>query len=337
MLAMTVFIGHLGGTIGENDFTRSWAPYGGLAPVTAFFTISGFSIAHSIQQRPKRYIARRLWRIWPTYLFSFFACTLPAALILPHYTTAYPANQQPTAWLIIANLLMLQGTFLPVLEANAATWTLAIEEWFYLGAPLFKRCANWVLWLLILGSAFCYVHARGFGWIRFAGQTWAVSHLSFFWAWMLGFVFYRQRNSVGAHLALFLLPVWLVSGATDLGGIRAGFTVLATALVIAFGGTLMSLLDRVPETLVEVEWKRGRFASIRWHPIREFLLFLGNVSYPLYIIHYPIFFLLFHLTSIRNHLFYGVSTFLLCVVVYFAVDKPNRKRWQPKHPQPARA
>lgn len=331
VLSMIVYLGHLGGTIGNNQFTHAWWNYGELAAVVGFFIISGFSIGHSIDQRPKRYLLRRLWRIWPTYLFSFFCCTLPAVFILPKHTSAYPADQHVTHWMIFGNLFMLQGIFIPVLEANAAIWTLAIEEWCYLAGPIFRRSGSWLLAAIILVSSYCYAHAAGWGWIRFAGQTGAVSHVSFVWAWLLGFFFYRHRNSIWAHAALVLLPVWLICRANELGGLRSPFTVVASTLVIAFGGKLMlSISGSLPQHLAEIEWRRGRIFVFRWDHFRELLIFLGNVSYPLYIVHYPVFFLLFYLTKYRSHLGYGVLVMLLCVVVYFAIDKPNRSRWKPR-------
>jgi peptidoglycan/LPS O-acetylase OafA/YrhL len=331
VLAMIVYMGHLGGTLGNNHYTHEWWNYGELAAVLGFFVISGFSIGHSIDQRPKRYLLRRLWRIWPTYLFSFLCCTLPAVFILPHHTSAYPADQHVTKWIIFGNLFMLQGLFMPVLEANAATWTLAIEEWCYLAGPIFRRCGSWLLAAIIIVSAYCYVHATSWGWIRFASETRGVSHLSFVWAWLLGFLFYRHRNSIWAHVALVLVPVWLICCANELGGLRSPFTLAASTLVIAFGGKLMlSLSSSLPQHLAEIEWRRGRIFVLRWEHVRELLIFLGNVSYPLYIVHYPVFFLLCRLTNWHSKLGYGIVVMLLCVVVYFVIDKPNRPRWKPR-------
>lgn len=135
-LSLIVFFGHAGGFLGKTGFTAAWEDLGELAAVLAFFVISGFSIAHSIEQRPRGYIVRRLWRIWPTYLFSFFCCTLPVVLLTPLWTAKTAADQTVTNGMILGNLFMLQGLLVPVLEANAATWTLAIEEWCYLAAPL---------------------------------------------------------------------------------------------------------------------------------------------------------------------------------------------------------
>ena len=154
VLALIVFLGHLRGIGVESNIASNAFDYGELAAVVGFFIISGFSIGNSISQRPQRYIIRRIWRIWPTYLFSFFICTLPSAWILYRYHFEYFGHQQITSAILVGNLFMLQGIVVPVIETNAPTWTLAMEECYYLVAPAFRRCASWILIVLIITSAF---------------------------------------------------------------------------------------------------------------------------------------------------------------------------------------
>lgn len=358
VLAMIVFLGHLGDVIGRNQLIHIVWGYGELAAVIGFFIISGFSIAHSIEQRPKRYLLRRFWRIWPTYLFSFFLCTLTAVFMVPHYLHAlldYSVatagmsfltdpisnintntwsvcikNQHITRGMIIGNLLMLQGILVPVIEANAATWTLAIEEWCYLFAPLFKRCSSWIIGALIIGSAYCYAHAEEFRWIRFAGQIHGIGHISFIWSWLLGFFFYRYRTSIIASLVLLSLPVWLICGANELGGIRSTFTLLVVTFIIAFGERIVASLNDLSKIFMKVKIREKSVLAIQSIHIKDSFIFLGNISYPLYIIHYPIFYILFAVTMWRNPWVYFGFVFLLSMAVYFIIDKPNRRRWEIK-------
>ena len=330
-LSLIVYFGHAGGFLGKTFFTAAWEDLGELAAVLAFFVISGFSIAHSIEQRPRGYLARRVWRIWPTYLFSFFCCTLPVVLLSPVLNGEPAAGQSVTSGMILGNLFMLQGLLVPVLEANAATWTLAIEEWCYLAAPLFKRCRTIVLVALIAVSTYCYLPARDWGVVRFAGQTHGVSHLCFVWAWLVGFVFYRHRDSLWAQMALVLFPTWVILGANELGGGRAAFTIVAGVLAVAYGDKLL----RLPEVIVEWERTDGTHGTFGSRNVEDALTFLGNVSYPLYIVHYPLFLAGMAMTKNRNHPVYLSVIFAVCVAVYLLIDKPNRQRWQKYFPQPA--
>lgn len=329
VLSMIVFFGHM-----EIDWVKD---YGELAAVVGFFIISGFSIGNSITQRPQRYIIRRIWRIWPTYLFSFFCCTLPVAYFAVERHFKYFNGEQPITWqMVLGNLFMLQGLLVVVLEANAPIWTLALEEWYYLFAPVFRRCKSWMLAFLILASVTLYVHARELGWVRFAGKTGGISHACFLWAWLIGFFFYRHRNSVRAQMALLLLPVWALKW-NELGGARAPFTLLASGLVIVFGGKILSYAQRLPEVIVELEYKRGKVAAIKWIHVRQFLVFLGNVSYPLYIIHMPILYV-FKIVGYDNWILLEIVTvFAASTLVYYFIDKPNRGRWQSKAERTAAA
>jgi peptidoglycan/LPS O-acetylase OafA/YrhL len=326
VLASIVLFGHMNSIGVGGALTESVYEYGELAAVVGFFIISGFSIANSITQRPRRYIARRLWRIWPTYLFSFICCTLPATWAMAHKNIDYYGKAPVTAGLIIGNLFMLQGLLVRVLETNAVTWTLAIEECYYLLAPAFRRCMSWGLVPVIFASAFFYAKSGDFGWTRFASATRGASHLCFIWAWLLGFLFYRHRRSTWARVLLFLLPVWLFRW-NQLGGHHAGFTLLAATLVIAYADELTEFVKILPPVLVELEYTEGKTVRIKWPDVRNFLVFLGNLSFPLYIIHLPVAYLLkaAGCMSLPLHL---LAIFSISVLVYFFIDKPNRGRWR---------
>src|ERR1700677_387813 len=118
LLSLIVLFGHLGGIGVGGEITKGFTNYGELAAVVGFFIISGFSIGNSISQRPKRYIIRRIWRIWPTYLFSFSCCTLPAAWVLARPQFEYYGGQQITTVMIVGNLYMLQGLLVQTMETN---------------------------------------------------------------------------------------------------------------------------------------------------------------------------------------------------------------------------
>ena len=198
-----------------------------LSAVVAFFVISGFSIAHSISTRPKGFYTRRIWRIWPVYL----ACFAMALYV------AYRFAPRPSSgWQVLGNLLLLQGLVTPVLEANAASWTLAIEEWLYVLAPIFRRLPAIALCALAGASAFWYAVAANHGVHRFTIQVHGISFAAFAWPWLFGFVFYFYRDHWAAKLALLILPVFLISWANELGGRYAPLTMALAMSVIIWGG-----------------------------------------------------------------------------------------------------
>lgn len=130
--------------------------------VDVFFVLSGFligGILHDERRASKtvrvgRFLARRLMRLWPT---------LVVATLLDVVVLGEPPGR---AW---ANLLYVSN-LLPILNVNMGwTWSLSIEEQFYLVAPwLFRASAArrlLVLALLLLAFvavAGAVVHLRGF-------------------------------------------------------------------------------------------------------------------------------------------------------------------------------
>ncbi|AJG24461.1 acyltransferase family protein [Cupriavidus basilensis] len=120
--------------------------------VNLFFTLSGFLVgglllrqyAHSGSVDARRFIIRRIFKIWPAYY----------ALILFHVL----AGRHPTSTFLYQNLTHMQNY---LGSSIAQTWSLAVEEHFYLFLPalvlLFARLrvrANTILWTL---GALCVV------------------------------------------------------------------------------------------------------------------------------------------------------------------------------------
>ena len=118
--------------------------------VKSFFVISGFLITMSYEQTNniQLYLAKRLRRILPAYVFVVVACAFGLALL-----TNMPLNEYFSfSWIkyLVSNLLFLnflQPTLPGVFESNrlpavnGALWTLKIEMMFYLSLPL-------IIWFL---------------------------------------------------------------------------------------------------------------------------------------------------------------------------------------------
>jgi peptidoglycan/LPS O-acetylase OafA/YrhL len=109
--------------------------------VDLFFVLSGFLITGILldsREKPgyfKNFLARRTLRIFPLYYF-FLLLTL---VLLPPLmqTLGHPlpeVQHQPWFWLYGANYLWLTGAFNPP-EYLGITWSLAVEEQFYLVWP----------------------------------------------------------------------------------------------------------------------------------------------------------------------------------------------------------
>jgi peptidoglycan/LPS O-acetylase OafA/YrhL len=290
----------------------------GLMPVTCFLSISGFSIHHSICTQPVGYFARRFWRIFPTNIatvaIAFFAYQYFGFL------TDGAGHQVPPpdlkTWLVY--LIPAQAVIYAFMPVLFPSWSLSIEVIYYLIAPILVRTRANVIVLLAMLSAAAFAT-----WNYFPRQ-WAPEYVAeatngiglavFAWAWLSGWIAYSARHS-NLSLALFL-----VAGCLCVLGQPYGFGLLdKVANVSAYATWLITTL---------ILFKRPK---IRMGPsLRRALNYLGDISFPLYLCHFPI---LFVLTSSvfksSPGLNYGVTQVAIALLAAAAllhfVDRPFRK------------
>ena len=129
----------------------------GNAGVDLFFVLSGYLIYGGLIDKPSsfwRYLQRRLWRIYPTFL-AVLAIYLLISALLPQYSKL-PAAAGAAAVYIVQNLLLLPGMF-PVKPIIEVAWSLSYEMFFYLAMPaiigalvLRRRSRTWRLGFFML-------------------------------------------------------------------------------------------------------------------------------------------------------------------------------------------
>jgi peptidoglycan/LPS O-acetylase OafA/YrhL len=169
LAALTILLYHarailwvgLGYTWQENQFNRinpdillSYlsAPLklGGLA-VMLFFALSGYCIhrrgAKLLADNPNAkmewfgFILRRIWRIYPTYIFALILTAVVDYYLLANYSSVLGESnisqmQNNSFSVFVASLLSLQGIVAPYFGSNGVFWTLGIIFHFYLIYPL---------------------------------------------------------------------------------------------------------------------------------------------------------------------------------------------------------
>lgn len=252
--------------------------------VVAFLVISGYSIGHSVRQRPEGFGWRRVKRIYPTYAVCL-AVALAVALMWPKTANLSTPN-------LIANVFMLDGLtghHFRIMTISPA-WSLHIEVVFYLLAPMLVRVRQPWVWALALASfaLFAYGPSRDY---PIQNHAWPVLTLA--WAWLLGFAV--SGSEVVWPLALAPL------GYSVAGHGPWAFAVLAvSALLIAYAPRIKVY---APDLL-----KR-----------------LGDVSYPLYLVHSCVFLALFWMGS-RNIGLYWLCALTAGCGVLALVEAPRHLR-----------
>ncbi len=267
---------------------------GGFVGVDVFFVISGYLISTIILEELKsgtfsitRFYERRARRILPALFVVVVAC-LPFAWMwmLPREMKDFGQSVAAVA-LFSSNLLfwLESGYFERAAELKPLlhTWSLAVEEQFYVGFPLL------LWWLWRPGGTRALVAIAALAALSLAVAQWgmqAAPSAAFFLlptrAWELGvgalaaLTVARWRDIEGWRaeaaallgLGAILLAVFAFSEASWVPGISALLPVLGTAAIIMFAR---------PSTFV------GRLLALR--PI----VGLGLISYSAYLWHQPLF------------------------------------------------
>jgi peptidoglycan/LPS O-acetylase OafA/YrhL len=161
--------------------------------VDTFFILSGFLIGSILLRSKgspnyyKTFYMRRVHRILPLY-YAWIAVYVVLFLLRGGWGLARPQGFA-TPFVFASFLLLIQNFFPPIVESTfivAPTWTIAIEEHFYLLAPVcLKRFSKKVLSVLLVGvivaapvlRALIFVlggHDRA--WRQLAGYTWTPCH-----------------------------------------------------------------------------------------------------------------------------------------------------------------
>jgi len=309
---------------------------GGYLGVDVFFVISGFLITNFILSDLRQakfsirnFYERRVRRIFPALFTMILICSLVAyCLLLPQDFAEFGTS---TVWatLFVSNLHFWQESSYfsgsAELRPLLHTWSLAIEEQFYILYPI----ALVVLFRFARRKLF-HVIALCFG-LSLAVNVWAsMAHpdAAFFltpsraWELLLGALLAfgvlpkisspRGRNATAFFgLLLILFSVFAYTAVTPFPGLAAILPCTGTALII-YGG--MSGTTSV-----------GRFLSQR--PV----VFIGLISYSLYLWHWPVLVMFRHFMSVHDlppHITIAAIalSFGLAIFSWRYVEQPIRDR-----------
>ena len=307
---------------------------GGFIGVDIFYVISGYLITGLIIKECERtgtlnlpaFYARRAKRLLPTSFFILAITAITAWAIYPATMRQELGKHISAAALYISNFLFaIWGNDYQNLNATPPVvihyWSLAVEEQFYLFWPIFilviyrrggrALLARAILFVTLASLVFSIYLTK-------ASPVWAFYILPTR-AWELGIgallhfvsgrIFRSQITTLGSFLALGF-SIYSFSEATAFPGTAALLPVLATAFLI--GG-----LTHWPRPL---SWM-GRWRLSQW---------LGEISYPLYLWHWPV--LVLPAIYLGRPLLWQeratclIATVVLADVTHRVIEEPLRHR-----------
>jgi peptidoglycan/LPS O-acetylase OafA/YrhL len=316
--------------------------HGGFLGVDVFFVVSGFVITNVLlRERASKgttsipgFYARRIRRILPAATVVLIATVFATYHWLSFITGGINAQDAKYVAAFVGNFhFATLGT--QYFTANQAPstlqqfWSLAVEEQFYMVWPILFLCVSlpWrafcpiarlvsVLALVIgISLAWCIIETQ-------SNEVWAFfSPLTRAWELALG----ALLAVVGPHLrgraprlglaiasvgvVTVLCCTWFYSSATLWPGTAVIIPVVATGAVIA-GGSL-----RGPSGF----GRFVKFPAVQW---------LGNISYSLYLVHWPIIAIATQYSisplPLQSEIELVVLSVVLAAVLYYLIENPIR-------------
>ena len=277
---------------------------GGATAVVGFFLLSGYSISASIARDAKQYASRRVWRIYPVYLFCAFYALTPYFIAGGEFSLLDGSYiPWPSYATLLMSFLALPYLFTKGVAAVNVAWSLTCEIIYYAVAPLLNRLRMGML--------------AGVGGISLAVYAWlthfkdpldvhmlgGIVPLAMAWFWILAFGFYRYRSAKYAAVLFVALPLALyVMYPAELFG---HITILLVALGIVVAPS------------IKLSAAAMRIAN-----------FLGDISYPLYLSHLTTLWSMYliwpHWMQTHSSL-YLIAALAVAVVITIGFDYPMRR------------
>ena len=263
-------------------------------PVAVFIVLSGFSLMLSVLSSPtlqisggfKQYLFRRARRILPTYYIVLLA-TILLGFTWPAYRSSDPISW-PTGMGIgailshVALIHNLNSSW--CFAVNPPTWSIATEFQIYLLfptflLPMFRRFGG--LFTIVIGSL------SGIAINQFCG-----SNIGWTCPWYIGL------------FAMGMTAAMVTREIKDATSLKNNARWYATGAVVLFVG-IMAQINIRPDLIILADFLTGGCTAmfLCWCALNRFAVkqpvivrplesrtahFLGEISYPLYLVHYPV-------------------------------------------------
>lgn len=298
-LAFVVLSQHMQ-SFAPNRLADFFAQFDARACVIAFLMISGYSIRHSIKSKPNGYLMRRIQRVYPVYIVCLlFAVWVYFQLIQTGSEwPGFGGTSVPSGWSFLSSIFLVQSLLGLGIVTLAPAWSLSVEMVFYVAAPYLVKLSRRVVYGLIITSAIFYFYQSN----RHSDLA-LLLPFSLAWAWLLGWVAVGQETSLWTRYAALSLPAVLIHANPVMSNGLAIVPCVVVALAIMHGHEL------------QISPRVARTAS-----------YLGELSYPLYLIHYPILYLLLCRLPNTPHLLFFPICLFASALLYHAIDLPIRRR-----------
>jgi peptidoglycan/LPS O-acetylase OafA/YrhL len=335
----------------------AWLP-GGFVGVDVFFVISGFIVSASVSNLdrcgPLRFMllfyARRLQRIGPALMVCLLVTSVATALVIPpSWLSGAIPKTGLYAFFGMSNVILARfynDYFAPLAEFNpyTHTWSLGVEEQFYLVFPLLFFAwtfgGRWRRLTLGLFGAALIASLGHAAWLGHSDKVHAFYMItSRFWQLAAGVMLFQAMRLAGRRFEVGVQPspAWHTAGAA-VSLALIGYS-LATAQPDRF-----PYPGAIPAVLGAMGLLFFLHGKDEADPLMRVIaapaaLFIGRISYSLYLWHWPVF-VLFRWTVGLDRPGDRISAVAIAVALaiasYFLVEQPVRRSGRLRRlPRPA--
>jgi peptidoglycan/LPS O-acetylase OafA/YrhL len=290
--------------------------------VDLFFVLSGFLITGILldTRGSRHYIrdfyARRCLRIWPLYYALLLFMFVLVPLLQPSAGEQILADRSQPWW---SYPLFLQNFFVPVPQSAVGplgvTWSLGIEELFYLAWPwVVRSCSRrtllWTVAIVVAASPMLRLVVGSYEVNLYANPFCRLDGL------MAGAFLATMVRTDGFIGSRFVTPAWVTLAVTA----PLAFVAEAAQMRwIAFSLVAMASASFVYLALFDTrQWLKKALSA-------RFLIYTGTISYGLYLLHKIPFAVLKSWTTEQSLIKFGVGLMLCYVAAYLSwnlLEKP---------------
>jgi len=313
--ASTVFFAHSDTSgLATNAWLSANKGFLGDFGVYVFFCLSGYLIWQSgsrligANQGLSRYVIHRFTRLVPLYLFNIFIITVLLGYIGSRWVPQYDFT------IILRHLVFSQDLYPSVSRAiNPVLWTLTHEVTYYILVPLILIVGIRSKTAILLASLVLYAVFLKAGWVGY------LRFVEVFYAFAFG-IYIAEAN---------VKEQWV---ACVLAGAITAYALVGGSVIHPYAGRIAGIAF----AMIIIALTKGKECSQTVSRLMTPLVFLGVISYSLYIWHYQIIYVVEYYYPFFNHHIPGWSKYglvsgailsALCVFVswlsYRFIEKPS--------------